>query len=409
MMPEPQPTRRPRQGPRPLGLHLLAAHGAWMSSLAALPLLRTGSHDWSPDEPLQALLAELAGYPDEDVDRAVLRAVYGRAEAFLDGILRYRRHPYRRDLPDPPALLTEGGSRLLDYGGPDAPGPAVLFVPSLVNRAYILDLSRQRSFLRWLAGQGFRPLLIDWGWPDEAARGFTLGDYILGRGSRFLAAACEAAGGPVPVVGYCMGGTLAVALAQRRAAQVAGLVLLATPWDFHAGAAASAHLQAAMLDALEPILSFWGELPVDVLQTFFAGLDPLLGFKKFARFAQGDAETPQAEAFVALEDWLNDGIPLAGPVAAECIRGWYVDNAPARGEWTVGGEPVDPAQVTQPSLHLIPSNDRIVPPASSRALAAAMPEVEVIDPPLGHIGMMVGGAAPKAVWRPVADWLAAHA
>ncbi|NBB83666.1 MAG: alpha/beta fold hydrolase, partial [Alphaproteobacteria bacterium] len=204
-----------------------------MSSLAALPLLRRGSHDWTLAEPLQRLLGELASYPDEDVDKAVLGAVCARADEFLDGILSYRRHPYRRDLADPPSICQDGESRLLDYGGPEAPGPTVLFLPSLVNRAYILDLSARRSFLRWLAGEGFRPLLVDWGWPGDEARRFTLTDYIMGRAARFLAAAREAAGGPVPVVGYCMGGTLAVALAERRAADIASLIMLATPWDFH--------------------------------------------------------------------------------------------------------------------------------------------------------------------------------
>lgn len=408
-MAERQPRPRLRQGPRPLALHLLAAHGAWMSSLAALPLLRAGSHDWTLGEPLRHLLGKLAGYPDAAVEQAVLRAVRARADRFLGGILRYRHHPYRRDLADPPTIHQEGTSRLLDYGGPRASGPAVLFLPSLVNRAYILDLSARRSFLRWLAGEGFRPLLLDWGWPDDAARQFTLTDYIVGRASRFLAVAREAAGGPVPVVGYCMGGTLAVALAERRAADVSSLVLLATPWDFHAESDGTVQTQAAMLDALEPLLAAWGELPVDVLQSFFAGLDPLLALKKFAKFGEHDRRGgTQTEAFVALEDWLNDGVPLAGPVAIECIRGWYIDNTPARLQWHVAGEPVLPARVTQPSLHLIPGNDRIVPPASSRALAEAMPLADIVDPPLGHIGMMVGGTAPEAVWRPVADWIAAH-
>jgi polyhydroxyalkanoate synthase len=407
-MAEAHPTPRQRQGPRPLALHLLAAQSAWISSLAALPLLRRGSHDWTLGEPLQRLLGELASYPDEVVHRAVLGAVSARAGEFLDGVLAYRHHGYRRDLPDPPAIHRLGDSRLLDYGEPGATGPTVLFLPSLVNRAYILDLSARRSFLRWLAGRGFRPLLIDWGWPDDEARSFTLTDYVLGRAASFLEAARVAAGGPVPLVGYCMGGTLAVALAERRAEDVASLIMLATPWDFHADAAGTAKQQAAMLDALEPLLARWGELPVDVLQSFFAGLDPLLAFKKFAKFARGDKDGEQARAFVALEDWLNDGVPLAGPVAAECIRGWYVDNAPARKTWQIAGEPVDPARVPHPSLHLIPSNDRIVPPASARALADAMPDAAVVDPPLGHIGMMVGGGASKAVWEPVADWLHAH-
>lgn len=66
---------------------------------------------------------------------------------------------------------------------------------------------------------------------------------------------------------------------------------------------------------------------------------------------------------------------------------------------------VDPGRIACPSLHLIPSRDRIVPPPSSQALAAATPGADVLQPPLGHIGMMVGSAAPVDVWVPIADWL----
>ena len=71
--------------------------------------------------------------------------------------------------------------------------------------------------LRWLAAQGLRPLLMDWGSPGAAEAGFDLDRY----GAERLAAGARRwrarlAGRPVPVVGYCMGGTLAVGLAARR-------------------------------------------------------------------------------------------------------------------------------------------------------------------------------------------------
>ncbi len=69
-----------------------------------------------------------------------------------------------------------------------APGPRVLFVPSLINRAYILDLMPEASMLRWLAAHGVRPLLLDWGWPGEVERRVHLTDYVAGRLERALAA-----------------------------------------------------------------------------------------------------------------------------------------------------------------------------------------------------------------------------
>ena len=407
--PEPTPgsPTTPRLGPRPLAMHLMMAHAVWLSSIVALPLLRSGSTSWKLIGPLDALRDDLEKAPADALCRAIADEVRRRSGRMLDGIEVYRRHDYRRSLGDPRILWREHETRLVDYGPPD--GRPILFVPSLVNRGYILDLSPRRSLLRWLAEHGMRPLLVDWGRPGTLARRYTLTDYIAGRLDRALNAALTIVGGPIPAAGYCMGGTLLAALAQRRAEDLSALVMLATPWDFHAEDADRVHRQATAVAAMLAWVEQWGELPVDALQALFSSLDPLLVAKKFAKFAGLDPASDKAEAFVALEDWLNDGVPLAGPVAKECLAGWYGDNTPARGHWQIAGEPVDPACLHQPSLHLIPSQDRIVPPASARALAAAMPNAEVLQPPLGHIGMMVGGGAERHVWRPLADWLAAQA
>lgn len=395
-----------RLGPRPLPLHLLAAHSAWMSSLAALPLLKKGSHDWKLDAAMTALTRDLSRHPTERLAEAVGAEVLRRCEALLRGIEAYRHHPYRRNLQPPPALWQEGASVVRDYG--DGRGRPVLFVPSLVNRAYILDLSERRSFLRWLAGQGLRPLLLDWGEPGQTERRFDLSDFIAGRLVRAIDAMAAVAGGRLPLVGYCMGGLLAVAAAERRPEAVSSVTALATPWDFHAEDGEQVRLKATLITALRPWLALWGEMPVDMLQALFTTLDPLLAAKKFAAFGRVDTGSAKAADFVALEDWLNDGVPLPTGVAIECVGGWYGDNSPACGSWRVAGHAVRPARIGRPSLHVIPSQDRIVPPASARALADAMPGSERLEPALGHIGMMVGGTARRAVWEPLAAWLAAH-
>ena len=63
-------------------------------------------------------------------------------------------------------------------------------------------------------------------------------------------------------------------------------------------------------------------------------------------------------------------MPLAAPVARECLGGWYGANTPARGEWRVAGLPVDPAALRLPTFVAAPGRDRIVPPESARPLAA---------------------------------------
>lgn len=396
----------PRQGPRPMALHLAAAMATSMSSLAALPIARSGSLSWDPslDEPAATISRLLSASEPGALAGAVAAESQRRLAEMLAGIQAYQGHPYRRDLADVPAVWREGSTRLLDYGGA-ADAPVALFVPSLVNRAYILDLSARRSLLRWLAANGVRPLLVDWTAPGPDERGFDLTDYIAGRLERALDAAIGLAGGKVGLVGYCMGGNLALALALRRPDDLTRLALMATPWDFQAELGAQARLFAALEEVLDDILGAFGELPVDILQAMFAGLDPNLAARKFRRFARLDPAGKPAADFVALEDWLNDGVPLVSKVARECLVGWYGRNAPVAGDWRVAGEPVAPEKLTLPALLAMPADDRIVPPASAQALADRLPRATTISPRAGHIGMVAGSRAKRALWRPLRDWL----
>ncbi len=394
----PAPLRR--RGPRPLLLHLGLAMLTSNVSIGGLPTWNSGSRTWkSPDA--ARLAAAIGAHSDltTQFPAAVLREVARQNRALIAGIAAYRRHPWQRDLPEPPVIWSEGNIRLLDYGGS---GPAVLFVPSLVNRAYVLDLAPGMSMLRHLAGAGIRPLLLDWGWPGAVERRFTLTDYIAGPLERALAHI--AATGPVVLAGYCMGGLLALAAAQRRPDLVRGLALLATPWDFHAGDAARAQQIAAMLPLLEPLLAFNDTLPVDALQVLFAMLDPWSIARKYAGFARLDPASARARMFVALEDWLNDGVPLAAPVARETISGWYGANAPVQGGWRVAGAVVDPRAVRVPAFVAVPEADRIVPPESARPLAALLPDATLLTPHAGHIGMVAGSRAERALWKPFVAW-----
>jgi polyhydroxyalkanoate synthase subunit PhaC len=399
----------PRQGPRPLALHLANATGALMSSRAALPLLKSGLLPWRPEFALQggSLTLALAGAKSDLVEAALDAELTRRAALFLEGVERYRRHPYRRDLPEPPLLWQEGTTRLLDYR--PRGGTPLLVVPSLINRAYILDLAPGQSLLRYLTEQGLRPLLVDWGAPEKEERQFDVGAYITRRLEPAAEIARQAAGGVAPVVlGYCMGGLLALALAARRPALVGALALLATPWRFHAERAEQARLLGVLAEPMARSYGALGEVPVDVLQALFAAQDPLLAVRKFSRFAGMVEDSPAALGFVALEDWLNDGVPLAVPVARECLGGWYGEDRPGRGRWRVDGKSIRPRDVEIPALVVVPAQDRIVPPATAAALAEELPSAERWTPRLGHIGMIVARDAPGAVWAPLAAWLLAR-
>ena len=400
----------PRQGPRPLGLHLGIATIACLSSPTGLASLSNGSSGWSESlaEKMAALAENLRSANPDAFKQAVEAVARERLLRFLRAVDGYRLHPYRRALVDPPVAWSEGSTRLLDYSrapeARNADGPVVLVAPSLINRGYVLDLMHERSFMRALAADGMRPYLVDWGAPGEAERALGLEDYILGRLGGCLDAVRSATGRKPILVGYCMGGVMALALASRRPEELSGLALLASPWDFHADGGVQARTLAGLVAPWLPFFDQLGAMPVDVIQMLFASLDPLLALRKFLAFSNLDPDGAKAEAFVALEDWLNDGVALPAGIARECLLGWYGENTTAKGRWIVGGAPVRPQDLRLPTLAVVPAKDRIVPPASANALAAAIPEAQVMTPPAGHIGMVVGGQRQAQLWDPFAKW-----
>jgi polyhydroxyalkanoate synthase len=414
--------QQPRLGPRPLPLHLSTALMTWASSESAWQLWKRDSPSSSPSstapEPVAEVLKQVAALEARTgrggFEQALHREIGRRMDRLAEGVIAYRRHPVHRTLENPAAVWQEGNTRLLDYGLTNRTSRrkgtrAVLVVPSLINRWEVLDLTAEKSLLRAMAAEGLRPYLVDWGTPDAEERRFDLAAYVA-RLERAVSYVGKRARRAPAVMGYCMGGTLAVALAARRPRKVAKLALLAAPWDFHADKTGHAFL-LSMGPLLAQMADRLGELPVDVLQTLFWSIDPWLAMKKFGRFLGMDPEGSSARDFVLLEDWLNDGAPLAGPTTRDCLIGWYGDNLPGTGKWIVGGKRIVPRKITKPALVMIPSGDRIVPPLSAAALAhpkRGLKNVTRLDLPLGHIGMVVSSRAREQCWTPLIDWLKAR-
>ena len=435
-----------RQGPRPLPLHMAMEGWIVQAAMAGLippdskplsegwPPSNPGSMPWPADlqflnpqllnpqllNPVRLIAAAAAGKNPDAITGPwsayldpvkFLDAVMGvgqqRLQDFVRGVRSYQSHPFQRSLPAPPPIWRQGVAALHDYGGDDANPPA-LFVPSLINRAYILDLAADRSLLR-AAASHVHAFLLDWGAPGPAEQAFTTTDYVEGVLIPALEQVKARTGQAPRVVGYCMGGTLAAAPAVLRPDLVSALALLAAPWDFAADAEASRRMLEFSRPMIEVMISAEGTASVDLLQAMFASLDPTLVGRKFRRFAVLDPNSDDAQRFVALEDWLNDGVPLAGPVARECLFDWYGDNTPARGAWKIGGQAIDPARIACPTLAFIPAQDRIVPPASARALAEAIPGAVQKTVDLGHIGMVAASGAPERVYGPLGAWLKAPA
>jgi polyhydroxyalkanoate synthase len=409
---QPQPEREelpqhqnaaPPQMRHRAALHLTTTLSALLSLPSVWPNLKNASPDSRPSS-LSRLSELSAQHPD--LAPYLTREMAVRARQFMNGVALYRQHPAQRALEQTNVIWQSGTTLLRDYAPKSLHAPIILVVPSLINRFSILDLQPRHSLLRELAMHGFRPLVVDWDMPGEDEKNFSLNDYITRRLLPALHFATRE--GAVHVMGYCMGGNLALALACLMPEKIRSLSLLATPWDFHAGYRAAGQDGQSLEEKLAPWLSKDAPMPVEVVQSVFTGFQPLHAFRKFSSFAAMEASSNDAARFVLTEDWLNDGVPLTARAARDCFGDWCARNILAKNQWRVAGHSIDPSQVILPSYVVVPGKDRIVPPESAMPLAHALPHAVRHEPMMGHIGIMASKDAPERVWKPLINWLGTH-
>src|SRR5215210_7434635 len=85
----------------------------------------------------------------------------------------------------------------------------ILFVPPWINKYYIVDLSPENSFVRYMLEQGFQFFMISWKNPDASMTDVKFEDYMHEGPLEAVDVALEITGAEkVNPIGYCIGGTL---------------------------------------------------------------------------------------------------------------------------------------------------------------------------------------------------------
>jgi polyhydroxyalkanoate synthase len=292
----------------------------------------------------------------------------------LAGLRAYERAP-RRERPTPkPEVARVRGAALRHHGGE---GPPAVLVPSLINPPRILDLDEEVSLTGAIAKMGRRALLLDWGRAEDRSE-----LSVAGHIEQLLLPLLRSIGEPPALIGYCLGGTMAIAGANLAA--VERVVTLAAPWNFARYPESSHRALRDMWRHSQAAAGALGALPMEVLQAAFWSLDPERTVRKFAEFGRLDPASADARRFIELEEWANEGEPLPYPAAKELIGNLFGKDLAGSGTWLVEGRPVSD-RLPVPSLHLGAERDLIAPPQTTAS-------GEVVAISSGHVGMIVGSA-----------------
>ncbi len=242
----------------------------------------------------------------------------------------------------------------------------VLIVPPWINKFYVLDLTPDRSFIKWCVDQGLTVFCISWVNPDAHLSGKGFQDYIFEGPLAALDVIEQAtAESKVHAIGYCVGGTLLAAtlayMAADRDPRIVSGTFFASQVDFTYSGDLKVFADEEQIAALERQMAERGYLDSSKMANSFNLLrsNDLIWPYVINNYFRGKEPMP-----FDLLYWNADATRMPAANHSFYLRNCYLENKLARGEMMVGGEKLDLKQVKVPVYNLATREDHIAPAKS---------------------------------------------
>ena len=242
----------------------------------------------------------------------------------------------------------------------------LLIIPPWINKFYVLDLTPEKSFIKWCVDQGITVFCISWVNPDAHLAKKSWEDYVCEGPLAALAAIKDATGeDQVHAIGYCVGGTMmAVALAAMAARQdqrIVSATFFAAQVDFTYAGDLKVFVDEEQVELLEGRMAERGYLEGKSMVTVFNLLrsNDLIWPYIVNNYLRGKAPFP-----FDLLYWNSDATRLPAANHSYYLRNCYLDNRLTKGEATVGGTKIDLKAIKIPVYNLATREDHIAPARS---------------------------------------------
>ena len=245
--------------------------------------------------------------------------------------------------------------------------PLVVF-PPWINRFYILDLTPEKSFVKWCVDQGVSLFMVSWKSADESIADAGLDDYVLKGQIDAIDTIRDLLGvESVHAIGYCVAGTtlaatLAYLAAKGEAAKVKSATFFTAQVDFAEAGDLKLFLGPEVMGLLEELTAEKGFLDGRYMAATFnllRGRDLIWSYV-VNNYLLGEEPPP-----FDLLHWNSDTTNLPAGWHRNYLETLYQGNRLVEpGGISVAGTPIDLGKVTTPTYIQAGREDHIAPPQS---------------------------------------------
>ncbi len=242
----------------------------------------------------------------------------------------------------------------------------LLIVPPWINKFYILDLTPEKSFIKWCVDNGLTVFVISWINPDASLADKSFEQYMRDGVLTAMQKVEEVTGErDMHAIGYCVGGTLLAItlayLAVKKQQRVRSTTLFAAQVDFTYAGDLMVFVDEERIKQLEERMKERGYLEASRMATAFNLLrsNDLIWPYVVNNYLRGKQPFPFDILF-----WNSDATRMPPANHSYYLRNCYLENKLTKGEMEIAGTKVDLRKVTTPVYNLATREDHIAPAKS---------------------------------------------
>ncbi len=239
----------------------------------------------------------------------------------------------------------------------------VLILPAWIMKYYILDLLPENSLVNWLTKQGHTVFIVSWLNPTSEDRELGMDEYYR----KGAMAAIDKVSQEIPhtkihLMGYCLGGTLAMitaaAMAKNKDNRIKSLTLLAAQGDFTEAGELLLFINKSELSFLKSMMWEQGYLDTKQMAGTFQMLRSydLIWSKMVQDYMHGTQR-----GMIALLAWNADATRMPYKMHSEYLEKLFLNNDFAEGRFTVEGHHIVAENIQTPAFAVSTEKDHVAP------------------------------------------------